>query len=153
MIEVREGQLGKAVHAARAIQPGELILQGWGPTIPQRTRHSFQVDHDRHIVIAGPIELINHSCDPNCGVLVRPDDEVMEIRARRPIAKGEELSTDYAMFELRIEHMTGPCLCGSPQCRGRITGYWGLPEDRREAYGPYIAAYLREAEALVAQAG
>src|SRR5206468_2375220 len=118
-----------------------------------RTRHSLQVDHDRHIVITGPIELINHSCDPNCGVLIRLDAEVLEIRARRPIPRGEELWTDYAMFEWEIEHMTDRCLCGTSLCRGRITGYWGLPEERREAYGPYVAAYLREADALVARAG
>jgi hypothetical protein len=150
MIEVRDGRLGKAVHAARANEPGELILRGWGPDVPLRTRHSLQVDHDRHVVIRGPIELINHSCDPSCGVLIRLDDEVMEIRARRPIAQGEELSTDYATFESRIEHMTEPCQCGSPLCRGQITGYWDLPGERRAAYGPYVAAYLRESEAVMA---
>lgn len=151
MIEIREGHLGKGVHATRPIEPGCCILRGWGPEVPERSRHSFQVDHDRHIVIAGPIELINHSCEPNCGVLLRRGVDSLEIYALRRIEPGEELFTDYASFELEIEHMPGPCLCGSGSCRGRIGGYRDLPEDRRVALGPYLAEYLREAEVLVEQ--
>lgn len=145
MIEVRDGRLGKGVFATRTLEPGEVILRGWGPRVPQRTQHSFQVDRDMHIEIHSPIELINHSCDPNCGVLVRLEVPVMEIHVLRRIEAGEELFTDYATFEYEIEYMSGPCLCGSPLCRGTITGYWNLPADRRAAYGPYIAPYLRDA--------
>jgi hypothetical protein len=153
MIEVREGRLGKCVHAARDIAPGEVILTGWGPCSPVRTRHTIQVDHDLHVTIRSPIELINHSCEPNCGVLIRRGVPSLEIHALRAIRAGEELSTDYASFEDEIQYMTGPCLCGTPSCRGRITGYHDLPEHRRAALGPYIAEYLQELEAPVSRAG
>jgi uncharacterized protein len=153
MIEVRAGHLGQSVFATRAIEKGQVILRGWGPRVPERTRHSFQVDHDTHVVIRTPIELINHSCEPNCGVWLRKGVPVMEIHALRRIEPGEELATDYATFEYEIEHMTGDCLCGTPSCRGRITGYKDLPEELRDAYGPYIADYLEEIEAAVSQAG
>jgi hypothetical protein len=112
--------------------------------VPHRTRHSFQIDHDVHIVVRNAIELINHSCEPNCGVLVRRVEHVLEIHALRRIESGEELSTDYATFEEVIEHLNGPCLCGTRSCRGRITGYRDLPAERRAAFGRYIAEYLRE---------
>lgn len=153
MIEVRDGQLGRCVHATRGIEPGDVILRGWGRRVRQRTRHSFQVDHETHIEIRNPIELINHSCDPNCGVLVRRESQVLEIHALRPIAPGEELTTDYATFEAEIRFMVGRCLCGSPHCRGKITGYKDLPPERRAAFGPYIAAYLIEIETAVSVAG
>ena len=147
MIEIRDHSLGKGVFARERIEPGRAILRGWGPRAPGRTRHSFQVDHDVHIVIPTAIELINHSCDPNCGVLIRRAHEVLEIHTLRGIAPGEELTTDYATFEAEVRHMDGPCLCGSARCRGRVVGYRGLPDDRRFAFGRYVAEYLRELDA------
>ena len=144
MTEVRQGRLGLAVHAARDIRRGEKILSGWGELTAERTRHSLQVATDTHVIIDSEIQLINHSCEPNCGVLVRLDEQTLEIHALRDIEEGEELSTDYASFEYEIEYMTARCECGTPACRGQITGYRGLPPERRQALGRYIADYLRE---------
>jgi hypothetical protein len=153
MIEIRDGRLGKGVATITEVAAGTVILRGWGPRVPQRTRHSIQVDRDTHVVIPPPIAFLNHSCAPNCGVLVRNEVPVLEIHALTTIAPGEELTIDYATFESEIEHMTGPCLCGAPSCRGRVTGYRDLTEERRAAYGPYVAPYLREIDAAVAAAG
>lgn len=112
--------------------------------MPERTRHSFQVDVSTHIVIENEIQLINHSCQPNCGVMIRLDEPMMEIYALRDLAPGEELSTDYASFEYEIEFLTGKCECGAASCRRTITGYRDLPAERRAALEPYIAGYLRE---------
>lgn len=148
-VEVRPSSLGRSVHAVRTIEEGEVVLRGWGPRVPRRTRHSFEVDLDVHIEIHNEIEIINHSCQPNCGVLLPKGAEVMEIVALRRIEEGEELTTDYATFEYHIEFMPGPCLCGTPACRGRVTGYRDLPRDRRAAYGRFIAGYLPRAEAAL----
>lgn len=149
MYEIREGRLGKSVEASTVIPEGTVILRGWGPTIRYRTRHSLQVDHDTHVIIRSPIELINHSCEPNCGVVIRREVPCLEIHALRRIERGEELTTDYSTFEYEIEFMAGPCLCGAASCRGRVTGYRDMPEELKAAYGPYIAAYLREIDAGV----
>jgi hypothetical protein len=127
-------------------------VEGWGPQLPRRTRHSFQVDIDTHVLIPGPIELINHSCDPNCGVLVPSGAQSLQIYARKPIAPGEELRTDYASFEWEIEFMPKPCLCESAICRGSVTGYKDLPEPTRRAYAPYVAEYLHKLEATLGAA-
>jgi hypothetical protein len=153
MIEIRDGRLGKSVHATRDLPRGAVVLAGRGTVIPRRTRHSFQVDHDTHVLLGEPIELLNHSCEPNCGLLVRRGDLTVEVHALRPVGAGEELTFDYASWEEEIEFMPGPCLCGTPSCRGRITGYHHLPPERRAALGPYIAEYLLEVDALVARAG
>ncbi len=153
MYEVRDGRLGKCVEATEVIPEGTVILRGWGYLVPQRTRHSLQVDHDTHVVIHSPIEMINHSCEPNCGVVVRRGVPCMEIHAMRRIEPGEELRTDYGTFEYEIEFMTEPCLCGTESCRGRITGYRDMPEEVKAAYGPYIVEYLREVDAGVPAPG
>jgi hypothetical protein len=153
MIEVRDGRLGKSVLASQPIEKGEIILRGWGHRVPHRTQHSIQVDFDTHILIPSPIQMLNHSCDPNCGVLIRRETEELEIHALRDIQAGDELWIDYATFEWEIKFMTGRCLCGSSICRGSITGYKDMPRNRREAYGPFIAEYLVEMDAVVAKAG
>ena len=61
---------------------------------------------------------INHSCEPNVGfagntVLV----------ATRDISPGEELTTDYALFDDYDGMM--PCRCGTPSCRARSAARTG----------------------------
>ena len=61
---------------------------------------------------------LNHSCDPNLWMA----NEVTLI-ARRPIRAGEELTADYALWELDLGWVSAfRCICGAPTCRGLITG-------------------------------
>lgn len=65
---------------------------------------------------------LNHSCEPNCDVVV--EDARLWIEAWRDIAPGEELTYDYA-FVLPERHTPAakrryPCHCGSARCRGTI---------------------------------
>jgi SET domain-containing protein len=58
---------------------------------------------------------INHSCEPN--TFIRCTDTRAEFYARRAIAAGEELTTDYV-----DSHHNGKlrCRCGAKKCRGFI---------------------------------
>ncbi|VFN07818.1 MAG: hypothetical protein BECKG1743E_GA0114224_113062 [Candidatus Kentron sp. G] len=64
--------------------------------------------------------------------------------ARKAITAGEELTTDYAMRNYRIEHFPERCLCGASNCRGRITGWKDLPEKRKQEYAGFFVPYLLE---------
>ncbi|MFO0957784.1 MAG: SET domain-containing protein [Isosphaeraceae bacterium] len=152
MLEVRDSHLGLAVFATKEIAPGERILRESGIKVPHRTRHTIQSGYDCHVDYSGPIRNINHSCDPNCGLIIRKNDTSLELYALRPIAAGEELRTDYCTFENEIHFMTGPCLCGSDICRGRITGFKDLSPERITHYGEYIAEFLQPVTAI-SQAG
>jgi hypothetical protein len=46
----------------------------------------------------------------------------MQMVARRDIAVDEELTYDYATSESLLESLDMNCLCGSANCRKRITG-------------------------------
>ncbi len=59
---------------------------------------------------------VNHSCDPNC--LAGPLGCELAIR---DIEAGEELTNDYANLGMQPDEGF-PCLCGSPHCRGFISG-------------------------------
>lgn len=78
---------------------------------------------------------LNHSCEPNVGFAGN-----IVLVAMRDIAAGEELTTDYALFDDHDESMT--CQCGTSSCRGTITGRdWQRPDLQRR-YGPYFSWYL-----------
>jgi SET domain-containing protein len=134
------------VFAARDIAAGESLLKAWGPRLPQRSRHTMQVDVDTHIMPDGVMVLVRHSCEPNCGVLVRANDREIEVRALRPIAAGEEVTFDYNTFEYEIDHGGGACQCGAAKCRGRVPGYKHVAAEVRARYGEYVAEYLRVLE-------
>jgi len=151
-VEIRPSALGRSVYARQPFREGEVVASGWGPRSPRRTRHTFQVGLDHHVLIENEVEIINHSCDPNCGVLLPLGATCLQVVARGPIAPGEELTIDYAMFEYAIEFMPDDCLCGSPLCRRRVTGYRDLPAARRREYGRFIAGYLPLLEAGLLEA-
>ena len=142
-VEVRTGRLGRGIHAVREIAVGEAVLRSWGPLSPTRTRYTMQVDSATHVMPDGPIIHTNHSCDPNCMVRVRVAEREIVIEAIRRIAAGEEITIDYDTFEYEVEHLGGPCRCGSARCRGRVTGYKNLSADVKARFGEMVAEYLR----------
>lgn len=87
-----------------------------------------------------PLRYGNHSCDPNLWMV----DAITEA-ARRDLAKGEEITIDYATVSVgaswRME-----CRCGSRLCRGAVTGEdWRRPELReryRDHFLPFINARI-----------
>jgi SET domain-containing protein len=103
---------------------------------------ALQIDDDFYLAprSAADVEdmsvFINHSCDPNVGFR----GQVVYV-AMRDIRAGEELCHDYAME--RSDDYTLNCHCGSPLCRGKVSGDdWKLPELQRR-YGDYFSIYIR----------
>lgn len=101
------------------------------------------VAEDVHLVLPPrrPNGYGNHGCDPNLW-WVGP----YALAARRDIAAGAELTNDYAT-STGEPGFAMACACGSPLCRGRITGDdWRLPA-LRERYGahwtPVLLARIR----------
>lgn len=88
----------------------------------------------------GPI--VNHSCDPNCGVWLN-EAHAFDFVARKDIEPGTEVTFDYAMRNYTIDHFPAACLCGTVACRGAVTGWKDLPAARKAEYGELTAPYLR----------
>jgi hypothetical protein len=60
--------------------------------------------------------------------------------AMRDITQGEELTTDYALFDNYDGSME--CQCRTPSCRRTIHGQdWQRP-DLQSKYGNYFSSYL-----------
>jgi SET domain-containing protein len=150
-IEVRENTLaGRGVVAIDDIAKDEIVAIKAGNIITRDEIEAvtenagdlaLQIDDDFYIAPRTRDEAddmsvyINHSCDPNVGFR----GQVVYV-AMRDIAAGEELCHDYAME--RSDDYRLDCHCGSPLCRGKVSGEdWKLPE-LQARYGDYFSIYL-----------
>ena len=99
--------------------------------------NSITVGADAHLVL--PPDCVNgcgnHSCDPNLWWV-----GAYALAARREIAAGDELTNDYATSTASATFRM-PCRCGSPICRGVITGDdWRRPELQARYAGHWVPA-------------
>jgi SET domain-containing protein len=125
-----------------AIKGGHIVDTSTLRSLPERLRNSeVQIADGFHLVALTeeeyePVMLfVNHSCAANVGFAGN-----IVLVAMRDIASGEELTTDYALFDDSDEIMQ--CHCGTASCRGTISGRdWQRPELQR-AYGDYFSSYL-----------
>ena len=70
LVIIKETPLkGRAAYASENIPMGEIVIIG-KPTeqTSERTWQSLQMDIDIHVRMNEPFELVNHSCNPNCGI-------------------------------------------------------------------------------------
>ncbi len=135
---------GEGVVALRDFQPMETVMIG---VFDRRTTgnhsHASQIGENRFAFHAGVVRMVNHSCDPNCGVSVNSSG-AHDFIAMRAIKPGEEIVFDYAMRNNRIDHFPMPCACGAKQCRGVVSGWSELPEAVKARYAGFVAPYLLE---------
>jgi uncharacterized protein len=141
---------GYGVLAHQPIQVGEVLARLGGRVInwdeltqldeDTRAKYTAQIDEDCYLLtvqLPDPADYINHSCAPNAGF-----GDARTLVAMRDIAVGEEICFDYAMCD-GSEYDEFTCLCGTAECRGRITGRdWQNPA-LWERYGGYFSPYLQ----------
>lgn len=99
---------------------------------------TITVGEDLHLVLppGQPNHYGNHSCDPNLWWT-----DAYTLAARRAITAGEEVTSDYATSS-GIADFAMPCSCGSPLCRGVLTGEGWRRPDLRARYGDHWVPVL-----------
>jgi len=139
---------GWGVYAREGVRAGELLIVWSGEVVTgdqlPRLReagypYSVQVEENLYLVTMRPPEtadLVNHCCDPNAGVSGQ-----MTLVALRDIAPGEEVCFDYAMTD-GSPYDEFPCACGTPHCRGRMTGNDWMRPELWNRYGNHFSPYL-----------
>jgi len=133
---------GKTLFACRDFSPGELIFKGRGRLTRRATKYSYQVGWETHFEPSGAAKWVNHSCEPTMGLKIKAG-QIPGFFALRAVKKGEELAADYGTFEYRTSVLNKKrCLCGSPRCREKITGFVGLDPAELGRFKGYIADYL-----------
>lgn len=137
------GDHGVGVVATRAFARGEVLFACTGRVTTERTRYTIQFDTDLHLDVDEPGKCLNHSCDPNCHLVIDARGLPSAV-ATRAIAAGEEVAADYATFETRPGSTAGiACACGAKRCRGRIVGWDDLLPAERRRLRSRALPYLR----------
>jgi GNAT superfamily N-acetyltransferase len=151
-LEVRESPVaGNGLFATKPIAHGTVVGQLSGRRVStaelrELLKHppvdTITIDDDEHLVLSNDprpvIAFGNHSCDPNMWWI-----DAVTLEARRDIATGDEVTSDYGTstgvdYELQ-------CTCGSPLCRGVITGEDWKQSELQSRYGDHwIPALLRK---------
>lgn len=93
---------------------GAIAAQRQGKAIMQWDEDVFSFE------TAGDEDLfaVNHSCDPNSWM-----EDAFTLISRRAIMSGEEITTDYALWEMNEQFISSwICHCGAGCCRRRVTG-------------------------------
>ena len=135
-VTVGRSAIGRGVFAAQHLQPGQAILSFEGRVLttpemialgPDRI-FALQVGRTEFLDLAAPGRYLNHSCDPNAGIV-----RERVLIALRPIAAGEEIRLDYSTA-MREDHWTMECRCGEYLCRRVVLPFHHLPPITQNRY-------------------
>jgi hypothetical protein len=138
---------GTGLFASRPFAAGERIVwvddtdvvterRPLRPELGEHEHHCDMIEGGRVILLKEPVRSINHCCDPNA--YCRVFGGVRSVVARRAIAAGEEITTDYCVNSA-IPGYEWPCSCGAARCRrtGRID-FFSLPPELQAEYRPLL---------------
>lgn len=150
--EVRSSPIqGKGLFATRAIAKGEIVAakgghvltkQAWTALERDLGPADIQVSDDLFIAPVtqserdGGMLYTNHSCDPNLAI----QGQIVLV-AMRDIAPGEELTIDWATTDDGEYEMR--CRCGSPHCRGTVTGRDWMKKELQAKYAGWFCWFLQ----------
>ena len=157
--KARKGQpsaiAGRGLFAVDPIGAGEVVAVKGGHIVDTATMQSLpehlqeseiQIAEGLHLVALTDAEFepvmlfLNHSCEPNVGFAGN-----VVVVAMRDIAAGEELTTDYALFDSGATSMS--CSCGTSGCRVTVTGDDWRDPVLRERYAGRFSTYLADRQA------
>jgi SET domain-containing protein len=156
--EVRPSRIhGHGLFAKAAIASGEIVAVKGGYVLNKREWVEIEkelgpaeIQISEALFIApvrreqrqGGMLFTNHSCDPNIAI----QGQIVFI-AMRAIDAAEELTHDWATTDDLDYEMK--CNCGSPNCRGTITGKDWMKKELQEKYRGWFCWFLqRKIDAL-----
>ncbi len=139
--------MGEGIFATKVFKAGDIVMVGViEKTLNGNHSHASQIGENEYVLHAGLITKVNHSCEPNCGIRVN-ETSAHDYIAIKKIEVNEEITFDYAMRNYIIDYFPKKCMCGSKICRGRITGWKDLSDEKKKEYKGFAVPYLFELEA------
>jgi SET domain-containing protein len=142
---------GKGLFAKQAITAGEIVAvkggyilakQEWTTLEEQLGSAEIQISEelfiapDRESQREGCMVYTNHSCEPNIAI----QGQIVFV-AMNDIAPGTELTHDWATTD-DLDYVI-ECNCGSPNCRGTITGKDWLKPELQEKYQGWFCWFIQ----------
>ncbi len=150
-LEVRPSTIhGLGVFARSDIAAGEIVMRWGGIVIPldsydpalHRARSTTQWSRDAWLTMLHTdpetvADRMNHRCDANTWML-----DAVQVQTRWAVRADEEVTTDVAMWADDGFIYTEACACGSPLCRGRVTGRDWLRPELQARYADHFVPFL-----------
>jgi uncharacterized protein len=148
---ISSGIAGRGLFAVERIGTNEIVAVKGGHIVTTRQlselpdplpNSEIQIADGLHLVAVSPEEyepvmlFINHSCEPNVGFAGN-----IVLVTMRDVSAGEELTTDYALFDDYDGQMT--CRCHTARCRRVIDGHDWRRRDLQRRYHGYFSWYLQ----------
>jgi hypothetical protein len=148
---IRSTIAARGLFATERIGAGEIVAVKGGHIVTTRQLNdlpdplpnsAIQIADGLHLVALSPEEyepvmlFINHSCEPNVGFAGN-----IVLVAMRDVTAGEELTTDYALFDDYDGQMA--CHCNTASCRRVIDGHDWRRRDLQSRYDGYFSWYLQ----------
>lgn len=150
--EVRDSKIhGKGLFAKTPIKKGEIVAVKGGYILSQQQWNEIELELGAaeiqisdELFIApvrkeqrdGGMLYTNHSCNPNIAI----QGQVVVV-AMKDIAVNEELAHDWATMD-DLDYKL-KCNCGSPNCRGTITGKDWMRKDLQKKYKGWFCWFLQ----------
>lgn len=137
---------GLGLFTTSTFQRGEYVCTLAGSVRRWRSRNDADAGSNENWIGIGkdiwiepdaPFMFINHSCEPNLGIVGERD-----FVALRDIGENDELTFDYSITEDE-PHWSMPCSCGRTACRKVIGPVWTLPYDVFLRYLPCVPDHFR----------
>ena len=124
-VKVKKTKIGRGVFARQAFKRetviGEIDGEVMGPD--HYTEYGMDLDGKAVLEPSTPFRFLNHSCEPNCELMLWKERTVggkklsrLWLLTIRDIEEGEEMTIDYAW----PEEDPIRCLCGAESCRGWV---------------------------------
>jgi hypothetical protein len=129
---------GRGVFAAEPVARGAVAFRFEGPLVPAArvSQRGIQVWRDWYVDPEAPGRFVNHACAPTCEVT-----RGLEVRPRRRLRAGEELTIDYSSVVL-WEPWRMACACGAAACRGEVRAWGRVPAAVRARYPAPLFTFL-----------
>lgn len=108
---------GRGVIAYRAFAKGEIVARMAGYVVHEIRQHTLQLTPEIHLYDPYFSGFFLHSCSPNISLNMME----LTVTALKDIPANSFLYMDYAETE-DVLFKQFPCSCGSPNCRGWVTG-------------------------------
>lgn len=141
---------GQGLFAREPIDAGEIVAIKGGHIVDAATwetlepalgpadipiAEGFFIAPTRRAQREGSMLFTNHSCDPNIGI----QGQII-FAAMRDISASEELTHDWATTD-DLDYRLA-CRCGTPRCRGVVTGKDWMKPELQARYRGWFSWYL-----------
>lgn len=143
-LAVRACRLGFGCFAKTVIFKGEIITPLFGSIFKEKDYKNqphfwgdsfydnlIQIGDCTYLIVPRPLLLLNHSCNPNVGIIGK------NLIAISNITVGEEVCFDYSTSVDEDGYWQMPCECQQKNCRGLIGDFISLPYRLQRKYLRY----------------